>query len=163
MKAIEIAKIVKPQGIKGEVKAIPLTNVLAVFDNLKEVIIDGKQVQILHLSYRQGFLYLQIEGINTRNDAENLRNKLLMVDKELLESVTPEDEFLIDDLIGMVLYDLDGKLVGQIMDVVDYGSGDVFIIEAHGRTIEAPYVAKAFIKQGDRLVVDRKGFDEVAI
>lgn len=163
MKAIEIAKIVKPQGIKGEVKALPLTNVLAVFNDLKEIIIDGKTLKVYHSSFRQGFLYLQIEGINSRNDAENLRNKFIQIEKAILDTFLPEDEFLIDDLIGMTLYDLEGEYVGQIMDVVDYGSGDVFIIEKAGRTIEAPYVEKAFIKKGNKLVVDRKGFDEVAI
>ena len=33
---IDVAEILKPQGIKGEVKAKPLTNVLAVFENLKK-------------------------------------------------------------------------------------------------------------------------------
>lgn len=161
--AMEVAKIVKPQGIKGEVKAQPLTNVLAVFDNLKEAVVGGKNMKIKSISYRQGFLYVLFEGVTSRNDAEELRNKIISVDKELLLSKMNKDDFLIDDLIGMTLYDLDGNYVGQIMDVVDYGSGDVFIIESEGRTVEAPYVGAAFIKHGDRLVVDRKRFDEVAI
>lgn len=161
--AMEVAKIVKPQGIKGEVKAQPLTNVLAVFDNLKEAMVDGKKMSIKSITYRQGFLYVLFEGVTSRNDAETLRNNIISVDKELLISNMSEDDFLIDDLIGMTLYDLEGNYVGQIMDVVDYGSGDVFVIESENRTVEAPYVGAAFIKQGDKLVVDRKKFDEVAI
>ncbi len=160
---IQVARILKPQGIRGEVKALPLTNVLAVFDGLKEVRIDGLNVKIINLSLRQGFLYLTIEGCASRNDAEKLRNKFIEIDKELLEKAKGEDEFLIDDLIGMTLYDLDGQYVGQIVDVVDYGSGDIFVIDNNGRTIEAPYVEKAFIKRGEKLVVDRKAFDEVAV
>ncbi len=159
---IEVAKIVKPQGIKGEVKAQPLTNLLAVFDGLKSCVIDGVERKIKSISFRQGFLYLCIEGVTDRNGAEELRNKFISIDKSLLEDVAG-DEFLIDDLIGMVLYDLDGNLVGQIEDVVDYGAGDVFIIESEGRTIEAPYVEAAFIRKGNTLVVDRARFDEVAI
>lgn len=106
---------------------------------------------------------MTFDGVNSRNDAENLRQKTIAVDKELLLACKDEDEFLIDDLIGMTLYDLKGEYVGQIVDVVDYGSGDVFVIEREGRTIEAPYVGAAFIKQGEKLVVDREKFDEVAI
>ncbi len=160
---IEVARILKPQGIRGEVKALPLTNVLAVFDGLKEVSIDGRRVKVLNLSLRQGFLYVTFEGCTSRNDAENLRNKFIEIEKEKLENAKGEDEFLIDDLIGMTLYDLEGEYVGQIVDVVDYGSGDIFVIENNGRTIEAPYVEKAFIKRGEKLVVDRKAFDEVAV
>ena len=160
---IEVARILKPQGIRGEVKALPLTNVLAVFDGLKNVRIDGKEVKIISLTIRQGFLYVLFEGCTSRNDAENLRNKLIEIEKGLLENAKGEDEFLIDDLIGMTLYDTDGEYVGQIVDVVDYGSGDIFVIENNGRTIEAPYVEKAFKKQGEKLVVVRKYFDEVAV
>lgn len=163
MAMMEVARILKPQGIKGEVKAEPLTNVLAVFNDLKEVSIDGKNMRILSITFRQGFLYVTFEGVTTRNDAENLRNKKMFVDKEKLLASKEEEEFLIDDLIGMTLYDLNGAYVGQIVDVVNYGASDIFIIESEGRTVEAPYVGEAFIRQGGRLVVDREKFDEVAI
>ena len=160
--AIEIAKIVKPQGIKGEVKARPLTNVLSVFKGLKTASVDGVERKIKSISLRQGFIYVLFEGVTTRNDAENLRNKTICIPKDILESVKGED-FLIDDLIGMTLYDLDGNYVGQIVDVENYGAGDILIIESEGRDLEVPYLKKVFITKGDKLVVDRKAFDEVAI
>lgn len=160
---IEVAKIVKPQGIKGEVKCQPLTNILAVFKTIKVCYIDGKMVKILHASVRQDFLYLTIENVTTRNDAEALRGKLICLPKEELLAAKNEEEFLIDDLIGMVLYDTEGKLVGQIKDVVDYGCGDILVIDCNGRTKEAPYLANVFLTQGDKLVVNRKAFNEVAI
>lgn len=160
---LPIAKIVKPQGIKGEVKAMPLTNVLAVFDNLKSVSIEGKEYEITRISFRQGFLYITFNGVATRNDAESLRNKQLKVDKSLLEEKKDDYEFLIDDLIGMVLYDTDGNLVGQIVDVENYGATDNFIIESEGRKVQAPFLKHVFLKQGDTLVVDRKKFEEVKI
>lgn len=160
---LPIAKIVKPQGIKGEVKAMPLTNVLAVFDNLKSVSIEGKDYEIMRISFRQGFLYITFNGVNTRNDAETLRNKQLKVDKSLLEDKKDDYEFLIDDLIGMVLYDTDGNLVGQIVDVENYGATDNFIIEYDGRTYQAPFLKNVFLKQGDTLVVDRSKYEEVKI
>lgn len=160
---LPIAKIVKPQGIKGEVKAMPLTNVLAVFDNLKSVSIEGKEYEIVRISFRQGFLYITLNGVTTRNDAENLRNKQLKIDKSLLEESKDDYEFLIDDLIGMVLYDTDGNLVGQIVDVENYGATDNFIIESEGHVAQAPFLKEVFLKQDGTLVVDRKKFEEVKI
>lgn len=142
---------------------MPLTNVLAVFDNLKKVSIEGKEYEILRISFRQGFLYITLNGVNSRETAETLRNKQLKVDKALLEESKDDYEFLIDDLIGMVLYDTDGNLVGQIVDVENYGATDNFIIESEGRTCQAPFLKEVFLKQGDTLVVDRKKFEEVKI
>lgn len=159
---IEIAKILKPQGIKGEVKAQPSTNILAVFKSVQNVRIGVKDYQIERLSLRQGFLYIKFKGIDTRNQAEELRNCSIEIDKDLLVEIKG-NEFLIDDLIGMVLYSTKGELVGQIVDVVNYGSCDIFIIEHNGRQYQAPYVEDVFIKDGDKLVVDSEKFKEVVI
>lgn len=159
---IEIAKILKPQGIKGEVKAQPSTNILAVFKSVQNVRIGVKDYQIERLSLRQGFLYIKFKGIDTRNQAEELRNCSIEIDKNLLVEIKG-NEFLIDDLIGMVLYSTKGELVGQIVDVVNYGSCDIFIIEHNGRQYQAPYVEDVFIKEGDKLVVDSEKFKEVVI
>lgn len=160
---IEIAKILKPQGIKGEVKAQPLTNLLAVFNNVESCIVGGKVLSIEKVSIRQGFLYIKFKEISSRNLAEELRNLSMKVDKSLLEEVKDDEDFLIDDLIGMLLYDLDGNFVGQIVDVESYGSVDNLIIEKEGRQIQAPFINGVFIKDGDKLKVDKARFDEVAI
>ena len=160
---IEVAIIVKPQGIKGEVKARPLTNVLAVFKSLKNAQVGEKNVTIEHISLRQGFLYIKFKEVKTRNEAEELRNQTIRIDKELLIEAKGEDEFFIDDLIGMVLYDDKGELVGQIVDVTNYGTCDIFVIEKEGRRYEAPYVDDVFVKQGDRIVVDSEKLKEVLI
>ena len=160
---IEIATIVKPQGIKGEVKAVPSTNVVEVFDVIKECLVGGKMMHVNHLSFRQGFLYIKFDEINTRNDAENYRNLTIKIDKKLLEDVKNEEDFLVDDLIGLVLYDDKGEMVGQIVNVLNYGASDIFVIEKEGRTYEIPYVGDVFKVQDGTLVVDSEKLLEVMI
>ena len=160
---IDVAKIVKPQGIKGEVKAQPLTNVLAVFENLKKINVDGEEKNIQKLTLRQGFLYIKFEDINDRNAAESLRNKPLFVSKATLSSHLQEDEILVDDIVGTILFDTEGNLVGQVVDVENYGATFNFIIQKDGRTIQTPFVVGLFEKDGDILKVNRKKFDEVSV
>lgn len=160
---LPVAKIVKPQGIKGEVKAMPITNVLAVFDNLKKAFIDGEEVAIKRITLRQGFLYIMFDGVADRNQAELLRGKIISLPKEALEKAKGDYEFLLDDLIGMVLYDTDGNLVGQILDVENYGATDNFVIEHGGRTVQVPFLKDVFLLQEGKLVVDKKKFDEVKV
>lgn len=160
---IEIAKILKPQGIKGEVKAMPLTNVLAVFNLLKSCVVGQKTMNVEHISLRQGYVYIKFDEIKTRNDAENYRNQTIKVEKELLESAKDSEDFLIDDLIGMVLHDEKGEIVGQIIDVINYGSSDIFIIEKDGRSYQVPYVEDVFKRENDHLVVDSEKIKEVMV
>ena len=160
---IEIAKILKPQGIKGEVKAMPLTNVLAVFNLLKSCVVGQKTMNVEHISLRQGYVYIKFDEIKTRNDAENYRNQTIKVEKELLESAKDSEDFLIDDLIGMVLHDEKGEIIGQIIDVINYGSSDIFIIEKDGRSYQVPYVEDVFKRENDHLVVDSEKIKEVMV
>lgn len=160
---IEIATIVKPQGIKGEVKAVPSTNVVEVFDVIKECLVGGKMMHVNRLSFRQGFLYIKFDEINTRNDAENYRNLTIKIDKKLLEEAKNEEDFLIDDLIGLVLYDDKGEMVGQIVSVQNFGASDIFVIEKEGRTYEIPFVGDVFKVENDTLIVDSEKLLEVMI
>ena len=163
MSLIEVAKIVKPQGIRGEVKAQISTNVNAVFNGLEEAYVEGKKFEISSISLRQGFLYVKFEGIDDRNMAETLRGKRIMLDKDLIKNALEEDELLVDDLIGMVLYDKEGNLVGQIVDVENYGATFNFIIDCNGRTVQTPFVDGVFERDGDTLVVNKAKFDEVSV
>lgn len=160
---IEIAQILKPQGIKGEVKALPLTDVLAVFNSLKSCQIDGKDIKIERIIIRQGYLYIKFDGVNTRNDAENYRNRILKIEKKILEDAKDEGDFLVDDLIGFVLRDESGEVIGQIVDIVNYGATDIFVIEKDGRQIEAPYIKEVFKTIDGRLVVDSEKLKEVSL
>lgn len=160
---IEIAKILKPQGIKGEIKALPLTNLLSVYKKMKTCFIEGQEYIISSLSLRQDFLYIKLAGIVDRNKAELLRNKIIFIDRELLENEKEEGQFLIDELIGMLLYNEKGDYVGQIVDVVNYGACDVFIIEKEGRKMEAPYVDDVFVAKDSKLIVNQQKFEEVCV
>ena len=160
---IEIATIVKPQGIKGEIKAVPSTNVVEVFDVIKECLVGGKVMHVKNLSFRQGFLYIKFAEINSRNEAENYRNLTINIDKQLLQDSKGEEEFLIDDLIGLVLYDDKGEMVGQIVNVLNYGASDIFVIEKDGRTYDIPYVDDVFKVENGTLVVDSEKLLEVMI
>ena len=67
---LSVATILKPQGLKGELKCELLTDVLAVFSKAKSIFVDGKELKIIKANVRQGFLYITLEGITDRIIAE---------------------------------------------------------------------------------------------
>ena len=160
---LEIAKILKPQGIKGEVKTEPLTNVVEIFSSIKECLVGNRTMHIEHSSFRQGFLYIKFEEIKTRNDAELERGKSIKIAKELLVQEKGDDEFFVDELVGMVVYDDIGQLVGQIVSVMNYGATDILVFEKENRQMEAPFIKEVFYKEGDRLVANHEKLEEVLI
>ena len=123
MEKIVIAKILKPQGIKGELKCKPMSD-MKIFSNLKEVFISEKSFTVLSSVYRFGYVYITLKGLNNRNDAENYRNLLICVDKSIFSN-----DILISDYIDSTIYDEDSNELGIIKNVEQYGSADIFNIK----------------------------------
>lgn len=82
MEKISIAKVLRPKGLKGELKCKALTEKFDLFSNINSVICDNKEYKVISGVYRLGFAYIQLENINTIELAEKFRNKILYVTKE---------------------------------------------------------------------------------
>lgn len=159
MQKLLIAKVSKPQGLKGELKCQLFTDVLAAVTNAKKVFIENNECDVEKAVVRGGALYLKLLGINDRNNAEIFRNCEIYLPKEEIEKYKQTD-FLVDDLIGMVLYDEQGNLVGQIVDYEDYGSAPILSIEENNHIYEVPYISEIFITDGKTLKVNRQTYEE---
>ena len=77
----------------------------------------------------KGLVIATLEGVADRNAAEALKGTELWVARERLPSRLAEDEFLYSDLIGLVAEGIDGKRLGTVKAVADYGAGDVLDIK----------------------------------
>lgn len=160
MERLLIAKISKPQGIRGEVKCQVLTDVLAVFDNtVMDFYVQGKPMHAEKVCLRQGSVYIKFENIDTRLDAETLRNNEITLDKDIIESFM-QDEILIDDLIGLVICDEEGFPVGQIVDYESYGAADILTILEDGHEYQVPFIKEVFKQQKKKIYLDRKKYNE---
>lgn len=165
---IEIAKVLKPQGIKGEVK------VQLFSDNFDDFCGRGfaflnqggsyKRIAFGDARIEPPFVYLHIEGIESRNDAERIQGAFLYIDKEELPE-TQEGEYYIFDLIGLEVKDSSGKKLGKIKDVFQHGAADVYAVSGE-KSFMFPAL-KRVIKNVDLksgvMVVDENALSEVAV
>lgn len=125
---LSVGQISKPHGIKGEVKVIPLTDDIKRFRKLKKVYIDGNEKTIVWCKMQVDRVILKIEGIDTIEAAEILRNKYIQVKRE--EAVRlPKDSYFVTDLVSCTVYDTLENKIGKIYDVIKTGSNDVYWIK----------------------------------
>ena len=130
---LEAGKIVNTHGIRGEVKIMPYCDspeLLCEFDrlfmgkSLKEIYIERSRVQ-------KNMIICKIEGVDTPEEAEKLRNKMLYMHRDDLE--LDEDTYFIQDLIGMTVKNADtDEIYGTIDDVFQTGANDVYVGCTHG-------------------------------
>ena len=159
-----IGKIVKPQGIRGEVKVYPYTDDAEVFQEISRVFIDGEEYKILHARFGDGMAYLSLRGVPDRNAAELLRDKELTIPRE--EAPAPEEgSYYIADILGSEIVTETGKLLGTLKDVRQAAT-DVYTLETEKGEVLFP-TAKGVVLQVDvehkRIVVSEKRFQEVAV
>lgn len=143
---LEAGKIVNTHGIRGEVKIMPYCDspeLLCDFDrlfmgkSLKEIYIERSRVQ-------KNMIICKIEGVDTPEDAEKLRNKMLYMHRDDLE--LDEDTYFIQDLIGMTVKDADtGEIYGIIDDVFQTGANDVYSIKNSDKSYLVPAIADVVI------------------
>lgn len=143
---LEAGKIVTTHGIRGEVKIMPYTDtpeLLAEFDRLF-IGKDKNELVIEHSRVFKNMVIAKIEGIDTPEAAEKLRNKLLYMHRDDLE--LDEDTYFIQDLIGIEVRDADsGFVYGRISDVMQTGANDVYVITGGDREYLVPAIPDVVI------------------
>ena len=98
-----IGEVLKPQGVRGEVKIKPYAADLEAFHDWKTLyLLDGTVYQPIKAScsrVHDGFAYVTLGECKTMDDAEKLRGQKLYIDRAHALSLA-EDDVYISDLIG---------------------------------------------------------------
>ncbi|MCP5038553.1 MAG: 16S rRNA processing protein RimM [Rhodobacteraceae bacterium] len=120
---------------------------------------DGKRSFVIKLvkPIKNGFS-TRVEGILTKEQAEELAGTKLFADRTALPSL-PDDEFYHSDLIGLKVLDAGGRVLGRVLSVENHGAGDFLEIDGEGLKNPAllPFTLSAVptidLKAG-RIIVD---------
>ncbi len=166
---LRIGLIVRPQGIKGEMKIRPLTNDVNRYSNLNQVIIEQNgtytDAKITVNRFDQNAVYAYLEGYYTREAVGKMKNAYICVAREDAV-VLPNDSWFIADLIGLAV-NADQKKLGTLREVIQTGGVDVYDVErADGTHILFPALKRVVrsvdVDQGI-MELDEEALSEVCV
>ena len=141
---LKIGLVVKPQGIRGELKVMPLTDDVKRFKQLKSVLIDGVTYKVLGARPSIDSVFILLDGVTDRNVAETFRNKFLCVKKQDAVAL-PKDSYFIVDIEGCKLYDENGE-IGTVREVTS-AKTDYFTVDTvDNRVLRFPFLKDLIIK-----------------
>lgn len=93
---------------------------------------------------KNNFVIAKVQGIETRTQADELRNIRLFCKTASLPLLT-EDEYYKSSLIGLKVELLDGAPFGTVSEVFNFGSGDILEIKTQeGKKKLFPFTRDAF-------------------
>jgi len=90
------------------------------------------------------FVLAQLEGVRTREEAEQLRGKVVLVDHADLPSLD-EDEYYWHEILGMRVVTEAGGSVGKITEILPTGSNDVYVVREGERESLIPAIKEVII------------------
>ena len=121
---VEAGEIVTTHGVRGEVKVLPWLDcpeMLCEFDRCR---LNGKEYKILQCRVQKSCNLLKLEGIDTMEDAQKLRGKII----ELYREDIDDEVIFAAELIGVQVY-ADCKCIGEITEVLDYPGNSVYVVK----------------------------------
>lgn len=164
-----VGEIVRPQGIRGEVKLRHYTDDPFRFEELDTVLRQTKDgyepLTILSCRVNGDDVYLTLEGIDDRNAAETLRGAMLYVDRIHARDLS-EDEVFIADLLGAKAEDTKGRPIGTLKEVLSPGGTDVFVFATPKGNLMVPALKTVILSwdvDAGRIVLNENTMDEVSL
>ena len=157
---IAVGEIIKPQGIRGELKVIPLTHDIRRFGEIRRVYwkcADGLRELYLE-DYRpfKSFVLLKFAGIDNLTEAERLGRGLIYIPRSERPKL-PEGQYYLDEIEGLEVFTTTGEYLGKIKQILQTGSNDVYSVSGRKKEVLIPalkhVIREVALDQG-RMVVE---------
>src|SRR5919201_2232332 len=146
-----------PQGVRGEVKVQPRTDVAARFRKGSRLLCDGVgELVIASVRGPADVPIVRFEGLNTRTDAERIRGRTLRVSRAEARRAA-KGAYLWADLLGLRAEAPDGRAIGVVTEVMRAGETDVLVVRTDsGAEVLLPAIESVIREvdlSGGRIVV----------
>jgi 16S rRNA processing protein RimM len=154
LKRIALAAVAGAHGVKGELRLKLFTESVANLKRYPALHVGGIERKLESVRPGPSGAVARFEGISDRSGAEALRGSLVEVDRSALPPLE-QGEYYHADLIGLACFDRDGKEVGRVIAVENYGAGDLLEVElSDGKASLIPFRPGIADLDGERIVLD---------
>lgn len=116
----KIGVVTKPQALKGQFRLKPTLLNLKAYKKMSRVKIEDNEYNVENVTLRESFVIFKLQGVDTCESAEKLRNKEVFAEIE----IDTEDHF---DLVDFEVF-VNNKKLGVIKAIDNFGSKDILSI-----------------------------------
>ncbi len=156
---LAVGKLRRSHGIEGEILMDILTDFPERLRPRKRIFIGEDHIPHVIKRVRRAdkHLLITLEGVSTPEDANRFRNSLMYVRVDQLPPL-PEGEYYYHQLINMQVEDTAGKRLGVLVDILETGANDVYVVKSSDDTELLLPAIESVVKEIDltqnRMVVD---------
>jgi 16S rRNA processing protein RimM len=136
---VAIGRVLATWGRLGMLKVEPATDFPERFNPSSIVYIDNQPLTIDAVTWRKGMAFIKFSGIDSPEDAEELRHKEIQIPRRLVKPL-PRGQYYHFQLIGLQVYTMNGELLGSIDRILSTGSNDVYIVAGKQKEFLIPAI-----------------------
>ncbi len=131
---IRVGIVIKPHGIRGELKVKPLTDFPNRFHSLSEIYMipiggdSSFSAKIDGVRIHQDRVLIKLNCINSISEAEAVIGYEICINREECVDL-PSGFYYAFDLIGLKVLSLEGEYVGTVADVLSSPAQDLLIVK----------------------------------
>ena len=144
---LEVGRIGRAHGLRGEVSVTPITNRDERFEPGATLFVGDRALEVRSSRRHQDRWLVHFDGVESRDAAEALRNQVLTGDPP---GDAPEGEVWVHEVIGAEVRDRTGTVLGRVSSVEANPAHDLLVLDT-GALVPSVFVVE---RQPGVIVVD---------
>jgi 16S rRNA processing protein RimM len=154
MPRLALAAVAGAHGVKGELRLKLFSDSVESLSRHARLYVGDAERRLISIRDGGKTAVARFEGVNDRSAAEALRGSLVEIDRSALPPLE-EGEYYHADVIGLAAVDPEGKTLGTVVAMENYGAGDLLEIERDDRTrAMVPFKPGIADLEDDRIRID---------
>ncbi len=144
---VSVGKILNFHGIKGHARVGYsrkdfLASLIDVFIKSGS---DYLPFEIEDIRFQKNFAIIKFREINSINDLLPYKGSFICVKEEVVRENLEDDEFLIDELVSLEVFDEEGKKLGFVVGVSNNGANDLLSVRTNSKKVALIPFVKAIV------------------
>ena len=141
-KMVVIGKIQATQGIRGQLRVIPFAGDASSISKLESVTLKSptgvmEEFPVVSAKAHGKRVILTLKPFDNINQVLHLVGREIYADRGTLPEL-PSDEYYWSDLLGLQGVTEEGEALGELVDIIETGSNDVYVVKLNGREVLIP-------------------------
>ena len=144
---IDAGRIINTHGVHGYIKTEVWLDSPEVMMRCSRFFLAGKELRLLSAYPHKGFLIMHLEGVEDMNAAMALKGRILQIARE--DARLPEGAYFLQDLIGAVVLEENGREVGVLEEILERPASDIYVVRGRDGSEHLIPAVPAFIRSVD--------------
>lgn len=147
---ISVGMVSKAHGIKGRFMVLPYSRSGEGFREIERIFMHSRkgelhECKVLRAAPHKKMVLLQVEGWERIEAVEGFLGAEVLVRKEDLPEVSG-GEYYCFDIIGMKVITEEGRVLGEVHEIIATGSNDVYVTRMDGKEYLIPAIDEVVLQ-----------------